>query len=293
MPSSRSAFLAATVAGATATSLAATSATPEPLTQSGRSSAVTRLYVLNGGLAIAPDRSVYSPGHWKGEQVTLSCNAYLIRCAGEWIMWDTGIEDAVANEPGGRIIAHGIRGIVARTISCQLSDIGITPADVATVILSHAHFDHVGNAALFRHATWYIQRREHTAMFGPDYKLYGYSPSLYEDLKPAKVELLDGDFDVLGDDSIRVVFTPGHTPGHCSLLVRLAKTGPILLSGDVAHYRYNMEHRCVPTMNGNAEDSRSSMERVETIVRDERAQLWLNHDIVQTATIPHAPSYYD
>jgi N-acyl homoserine lactone hydrolase len=54
--------------------------------------------------------------------------AYLIRRAGEWSMLDTGIEDAVANEPGGRIIAHDIRGIVVRTISCQLADVGITPA---------------------------------------------------------------------------------------------------------------------------------------------------------------------
>lgn len=200
-----------------------------------RSGTIDRLYVLNGGIAVAPDRSVYSPGRWKGEQVALSCNVYLLRRAGEWVLWDTGIEDAVANELGGRIIAHNIRGIVVRAITRQLADMGITPADVGTVVLSHAHFDHVGNAALFRHATWYIQRREHEAMFGPDYGQYGYSPALYADLKQAKVRLMDGDLDVFGDGSIKVISTPGHTPGHCSLLVRLAKTGPILLSADVAH----------------------------------------------------------
>jgi N-acyl homoserine lactone hydrolase len=54
-----------------------------------------------------------------------------------------------------------------------------------------------------------------------------------------------------------------------------------------------MEHRCVPTMNHDVEESRSSMARVDTIVREESAQLWINHDIVQSATIPHAPSYFD
>ncbi len=254
---------------------------------------VDRLYALNGGLAVAPDRSVYTPGKWQGEQVTLSCNAYLIRRAGAWLLWDTGIEDAIAEEPGGRVIAHNIRGIVARTLAAQLSDVGITPADVATVILSHAHFDHVGNAALFPHATWRVQRREHEAMFGPDHARYGYAPLLYEGLKEAKIELMDGDLDLFGDGSVRVISTPGHTPGHCSLLVRLAKTGPVLLSADVAHDRFNMEHRCVPTMNSDSEASRQSMERVDAIVREERAQLWLNHDIVQTATIPHAPSFVD
>jgi len=254
---------------------------------------IDRLYVLNGGFAVAPDRSVYSPGQWRGEQITLSCNAYLIHRCGAWILWDTGIEDAVAKEPGGRIIAHNIRGIVVRTIACQLADIGITPADVGMVILSHAHFDHVGNAGLFLHAAWYIQRLEYQAMFGPDYELYGYSPPLYQGLTTTKVELVDGDLDVFGDGSVKIISSPGHTPGHCSLLVRLPNTGPILLSGDVAHYRYNFEHRCVPTMNSDTEQSRSSMERVARIVRHERAQLWLNHDIVQAATISHAPSYFD
>ncbi len=259
----------------------------------GQSGTVDRLYALNGGFAVAPDRSVYSPGHWAGEQATLSCNAYLIRRAGAWMLWDTGIEDAVANDPGGRVIAHNIRGIVVRTVQCQLADIGLTPADIGTVILSHAHFDHVGNAGLFQHAKWHIQRREHQAMFSPDYAQYGYAPSLYACLKQARLELMDGDLDVFGDGSVKVISTPGHTPGHCSLLVRLAKAGPVLLSADTAHDRFNMEHRCVPTMNSDPEESRRSMERVDAAVRAEGAQLWLNHDTVQTATIPHAPSFLE
>ncbi|WGF88238.1 N-acyl homoserine lactonase family protein [Marinivivus vitaminiproducens] len=258
-----------------------------------RPGTIDRLYALDAGLAVAPDRSVYSPGEWQGEPITLSCNAYLLRRKAAWILWDTGIDDAIAAESGGRVIAHDIRGIVARTIHSQLADVGIAPADIGTVILSHAHFDHVGNARLFRHATWYIQRREHEAMFGPDYENYGYAPALYADLEGAKAVLMDGDLDVFGDGSVRVVATPGHTPGHCSLLVRLPKAGTILLSADVAHYRSNLEQRRVPAMNSDAEATRRSMDRVDAIVREEGAQLWLNHDIVQTATIPHAPSYFD
>jgi N-acyl homoserine lactone hydrolase len=257
------------------------------------SGVIDRLYVLDAGIAIAPDRSVYTPGHWQGEPVTLSCNAYLIRRRDQWILWDTGIDEALSDEPDGRIIAHNIRGIVTSPISAQLAEIGLVPAEIGTVILSHGHFDHIGNAGLFGHASWYMQRREHDAMFGPDYEKYGYEPSLYQGLRQSGMVLMDGDLDLFGDGSVRVISTPGHTPGHCSLLVRLAETGPVLLSGDVAHDSYNMVHRCVPTMNASRDDTLRSMDRVAAIVREEHASLWINHDTAQSAAIAHAPKYFE
>lgn len=254
---------------------------------------IERLYPLSGGLAIAPDRAVYTPGRWEGERAVLSCNAYLMRRAGAWVLWDTGIDDAVAGEPGGRVMPNGIRGFVARPLARQLGDVGIDAADVSTVILSHAHFDHAGNAGLFPKATWHVQRREHEAMFGPDPRRYGYVPECYEALRRSRQVLMDGDQDVFGDGSARVISSPGHTPGHCSLLIRLRNAGPVLLSADFAHDRYNFENRCVPRMNSDAEATRASMDRVDAVVREAGAQLWLNHDIVQNATIPHAPAFVD
>jgi len=259
----------------------------------GRLGTIDRLYVLDAGTAIAPDRSVYTPGKWQGEPVTLSCHAYLLQRRGEWILWDTGIDERLGDEPEGRIIAHNIRGLVARPLTAQFAEIGLAPADIGTVLLSHAHFDHIGNARLFRHARWYIQRREHEAMFGEDYRAFGYAPSLYACLRQARVELMDGDSDLLGDGSVQVISTPGHTPGHCSLLVRLARAGAVLLSGDAAHDSYNLAHRCVPAMNASAEATLASMERLVETADAERAQLWLNHDTAQSATLAHAPDYFD
>lgn len=252
-----------------------------------------RLHAINGGLAVAPDRSVYTPGEKSGRPVTLPCNAYLIRHRGELLLWDTGIDDALAAESGGRIIAHGLRGIVIRPLRDQLDDLGLRPEDVTRVVLSHAHFDHVGNAGLFAHATWHIQCREHEAMFAPDREQRGYVPALCETLRSARIELMDGDADLFGDGALTVLSTPGHTPGHCSMLVRLPRTGPVLLAADVAHYRYNLDRRCVPGMNSDPGQSRTSMDRIEQVARDEGARLWLNHDIVQAATIPHAPAFFD
>ncbi|WP_181707910.1 N-acyl homoserine lactonase family protein [Chthonobacter rhizosphaerae] len=247
---------------------------------------VESIYRLEAGFALAADRSIYTPGRFQGEPITLPCNAYLIRRAGEWTLWDTGMPDELALEPEGRIIAHGLRGILPRTLRSQLQEIGVVPDDIGTVILSHGHFDHVGNAALFRHATWVLQSAEFDAMVGPDAARHGYRPELYEGLRDARLLLLDGDRDLFSDGSVSVIATPGHTPGHASLLVRTQGGRAIVLSGDVAHSSFNLEHRYVPTMNADAEASRRSMERIVDLVREEDAELWINHDPGHATAVP-------
>lgn len=252
---------------------------------------IDRIYPLDGGLAFAPNKAMYSPGHFEGETVALSCNAFLIQRGDEWLLWDTGISQSLFDELGGKVIAHGIRGIVARPLTHQLAGLGLTPTDISKVILSHAHFDHVGNCDLFAKSTFIMQSAELDAMFGPDYAHFGYIPSLYEALRTAQVQRVQGDFDLYGNKSIRLISTPGHTPGHMSLLLRLKGTGPIILAADVAHYAFNLEQHLVPNMNSSKEDSLLSMEKIQRIAAQEGAMIWLNHDIDQSATFPHAPAH--
>jgi len=254
---------------------------------------VERIYDLDGGIAEVADASIYSPGIDVGKPLSLSCNAYLIRRAGQWILWDTGTGDALVNVPGGEVIAHGIRGVVTRTLVSQLAEIGVDPGDISLLILSHAHFDHVGNTRLFPKAKWIVQRKEYEAMFGPDFAEHGFSPELYETLRDNPTEIVDGDHDVFGDGSIRLLSTPGHTPGHSSLSVRLPKSGIIILSGDVAHFESNFVHRRVPEFNFDAEQTKASMDKIDRIIKSEKAQLWINHDTEQCATIPHAPQWVE
>ena len=253
---------------------------------------IDRLYPLNGGIAMAPDKSMYSPGIGEGIPVALSCNAYLVQRRGEWILWDTGIEDELYRKLEGKVVAHKIHGLVHRPIATQLQELGLHPRDIGIVLLSHGHFDHAGNCDMFAGATFYLQEVEHQAMFGPDYERYGYVPKLYGSLKKADVRLLSGDSDLFADGSMRIFSTPGHTPGHCSLLVNLSESGMIMLSADVAHDRYNMDNRIVPKINSDELHSRDSMDRVDAICKEYDAQLWINHDIRQQATIQHAPAWF-
>jgi glyoxylase-like metal-dependent hydrolase (beta-lactamase superfamily II) len=253
--------------------------------------AIEKIYILDGGLARVEDGSIYSPGVNVGHPMILSCHAYLIRHQGSWMIWDSGTPDEVIAEPGGKVIAHGIRGIVSKTIASQLDAIGIATDDVQTIAFSHAHYDHVGNSRLFRKATWVVQRAEHDAMFGPDPAQYGYLPELYATLSDRPIRVVEGEHDVFGDGAVRMIPTPGHTLGHCSLLVRLPKRGPVLLSGDVAHNLCNLRCRRVPAFNVDQAATVASMEKIDALVRAEGAELWINHDIMQSGTLPHAPAY--
>ncbi|MDB5782299.1 N-acyl homoserine lactonase family protein [Caballeronia mineralivorans] len=252
---------------------------------------IERLYVLDAGIAQVEDASIYSPGFNVGKPMTLSCNAYLIRHRGQWMLWDTGTQDDLIGEPQGRIIAHGIRGTISKTIASQLQEIGVEPDEIGTLALSHAHYDHVGNCRLFTKAEWIVQKAEYEAMFGPDPGAFGFSPELYGTLRNNKLRLIEGDHDVFGDGAVRIILTPGHTPGHCSLLLNLPEAGRVLLSGDVAHNRRNFQCRCVPSFNVDALQSIASMNRVEELLETEGATLFVNHDVVQNATLPHAPDW--
>jgi glyoxylase-like metal-dependent hydrolase (beta-lactamase superfamily II) len=107
------------------------------------------------------------------------------------------------------------------------------------------------------------------------------------------VRKLEGDLDVFGDGSVTILSTPGHTPGHQSLLVRLPRTGPVVLSGDIAHFKDNWDHRRVPAINDNKEETLASMQRVADVLAKEKAQLWINHDKAQRDTLKMSPQYYD
>jgi N-acyl homoserine lactone hydrolase len=225
---------------------------------------VQRLYVLNCGENDTRDLSAWSPGFNVGKPWEFSDSCYLIRHARGWMLWESGVADKIAQLPDGLVVANGKLTVhVRKTLGSQLQDLGIAPADIANLGFSHFHGDHVGNANLFTAATLYIQQAEYDAAFGPDAEKYGYKPA------------------------------PGHTPGHQSLLVRLPKTGPVLLSGDAVHFRENWEFRRVPVMNFNREQSLASMQKLADILEREHAQLWINHDKAQTDTLKHAPEFYE
>jgi glyoxylase-like metal-dependent hydrolase (beta-lactamase superfamily II) len=110
---------------------------------------------------------------------------------------------------------------------------------------------------------------------------------------PKHPQLIDGDTDLYGDGSVTLISTPGHTPGHQSLLVHLKKSGFILLSGDVAHSEENFEKDIVPSLNTDKAQSIASMERVRQLIATYKARLFINHEKSQTDKLKLLPAFYD
>ncbi len=255
---------------------------------------VDRLYVLECGESRTEDVSVWSPGVDVGVAREFSDNCYLIRHGTHWLLWDSGVSDTVAAKPDGVAAAGGaLRVFVRRTLASQLDELGVAPSDITHVAFSHFHGDHVGNANLFTSATVLVQRAEHDLAFGPDAIKAGYAPMLYAKLKDNPTVKLDGDHDVFGDGAVVILSTPGHTPGHQSLLVRLPKQGAVVLSGDMVHFRENWEARRVPARNVDREQSVRSMQRIAALLVAEHAVLWINHDKAQSASIAKVPGFVE
>jgi glyoxylase-like metal-dependent hydrolase (beta-lactamase superfamily II) len=249
-------------------------------------SSVDKLYILNCGEGVAGDISRWSPGVNVGKSMDFVDNCYLIHDAQGWLLWDTGIADAVAAMPDGQPPANpgATHWRRPKTLAGQLDRLGVTPADIKFVAVSHTHGDHIGNVEMFPQSMLLVQKAEYEWP----------SPSGASRFKPEHpVTKLQGDYDVFGDGSVTILSTPGHTPGHQSLLVKLPKTGALILSGDAVHFKSNWDNRGVPANNTDKEQTLASMQRIADLMAKEKAQLWINHDKAQRDTLKMAPDHYD
>jgi len=250
------------------------------------SAELQRLYALDCGKNFGKNQSRWSPGVNEGKPIEFSNNCYLIRHAKGLLLWDTGIPDGVAAMPDGLATANGaITQRRTKTLAAQLTEIGVKPAEITYVAVSHTHGDHVGNVGLFPSSTVLIQGAEYDwAMAGPNKPAFAASQT---------IQKLTGDHDVFGDGSVTILSTPGHTPGHQSLLVRLPKTGALVLSGDAVHMQDNWVHKRVPSMNTSKDQTLASLERIAKVLEERKATLWINHDKPQSDTLRYAPAYYE
>jgi N-acyl homoserine lactone hydrolase len=250
-----------------------------------------RLYALNCGRIQVKDMDLFSDtGEYAGKPGKVVDPCFVIRHPKGTLLWDTGLGDKLAASKGGIDIDGGHMQVDV-TLLDQLKVIRLTPADITYLSFSHTHFDHTGNANEFPGATWILNTTEIAwaeSHPGPFVNL-----DTFSDYKTAKTQMIDGDYDVFGDHSVVILKTPGHTPGHQSLQLRLKKSGVVILSGDLWHLRDNYRFRRVPANNTERADTLASMDRISSILKNTKGRLVIQHDPGDFEALPKAPGYLD
>lgn len=244
-----------------------------------------RMYVLDCGRLIAKDQSRWTPGINANQPRELSNHCYLFQHARGVLLWETGVPDSVVGQKNGVTSPNGaVVWFRNQTLQKQLESLGVKAESITYVAISHSHGDHIGNLNGFAKSTILMQKLEHDGAMTV-------TPNPLSDNQ--KIEMLAGDRDVFGEGSLILVSTPGHTPGHQSLLAKLPKTGALLLTGDAVHFQYMWDHRIVPSFNFSREQSLASIERLSRLQTEHKAQLWIGHDKDIHAKIERAPKFYE
>lgn len=221
---------------------------------------------------------------FENQKLALTVSCYLIRHGDDVMIWDTGYPAAQPGETAGTPTAPV-------SLSALLAQVDIRPDQVDYVGISHYHGDHTGQAQQFPEATLLIGKGDWDVLTG------GGSPGMANP-KPfqhwitggGSVEPVAGDRDVFGDGTVVMLATPGHTPGHHSLLVRLADQGDVLLTGDLAHLKENYETNGVPTFNTDRADTLASLDRFKKIAENLDATVIIQHDPRYIDLLPEFPA---
>jgi len=211
-------------------------------------------------------------------QFTYSC--YLIRHGNEYMVWDTG-----------QALTAG--AVAPKTpLPEQLARVNLKPEQINYVGISHYHGDHTGQANVFTAATLLIGKGDWDGITATP-PATGVNPAPFARWISGggKVEPLTGDKDVFGDGSVIVLSTPGHTPGHRSILVKLRDMGPVLISGDLVHFRENYETNGVPTFNWDRAATLASLDRYKKIAANLKATVIIQHDARDIDKLPAFPAF--
>jgi N-acyl homoserine lactone hydrolase len=251
-----------------------------------------RLYVFDGGSLNIPDTSPYRLKKEDLATTYMSVACFLVVHPKGTLMWDAGAVPDSAFKPGGG--PGTIRYATAmKPLGTQLAGVGYSPADITYLALSHFHWDHVGNANLFAGSTWLVTQAERDIMFS-DPPSPRTEPQNYSALKNSKTMILTkSEYDVFGDGTVIIMAAPGHSPGHQVLFLKLAKTGPVMLSGDLYHYPEERKLNLIPTTEFNADQTVASRAAVEAFLKKSGAQLWIQHDFNGNAKLRKAPGFYE
>lgn len=219
---------------------------------------------------------------WAWQKVPTPTPCYLVAHGNRYLLWDAGLSRrAIGN-------AHPTAKL-DRTITDQLAEIGLKPDQIEFVAISHYHGDHTGQATQFPKAKLLIGAGDLDALKGTP-PPGGVAPP---HIQPwidgtSPVEALREDMDIFGDGRVVMLMTPGHTPGHSALLVKLA-TGPVILAGDLWFSHSDSLRGTMPDFNTSRAETVASRERIGRMAEKLDAVIIIQHEPADVAKLPPFP----
>lgn len=217
------------------------------------------------------------------------------------ILWDTGCNDAVADPDrrdaywgAGIVDAFGAHGFTRdHAIDRQLDKLGIKTSDVKYVIYSHLHLDHAGGMSYFPNAVHVMQRDELAYATYPDpWTRPVYCQNDFKNLHKLNLLVIDGDFDLFGDGTFKLIKTPGHGPGLQILMVTLPNRGRFILGADIAHQRDQFEALIPMPWDWSTGAMTLSRKKVKQWERS-GIPLYICHEPSEFASLPGNGTYWD
>jgi glyoxylase-like metal-dependent hydrolase (beta-lactamase superfamily II) len=210
------------------------------------------------------------------------------------VLFDTGPHPSVFQDAASRWgeAAKWFRpqGDETSGVLGQLKTIGASPDDIRYVISSHLHFDHSGGNQFFPRSTFLVSKKELEWARSRKAGGRGYFRADWD--HPLNYREIDGELDLYGDDRLRIVPTPGHTPGHQALFVRLKEHKDIILSGDCVPLQENLLNEALSTANLDQEEALRTTRKLAERSRQENMFILHGHDPEQWESIKTAPAYY-
>ncbi len=249
---------------------------------------MVRLRAFSCGWLTGP-RGLFLRGEEGRLRVPVPC--YLVEHPRGRLLFDSGLHPALREDPAARIGAASaifrVELEAGETVAPRLEGLQVDPAGIDWLVNSHLHFDHAGGNALLPNARVLLQRAEWEAARDPDgIERNHYHPVDYD--TGQEVVTVEGEHDVFGDGSVVCVPTPGHTPGHQSLRVRL-DGGDVVLTGDACYLRRTLEELHLPEI---LHDEAAMLRSLHALrrLRDGGARIFYGHDPEFWAGVPQAPA---
>ena len=265
-----------------------------------------KLYVFSSGALTVGKHILQNLGPQDNIQVPVGF--FVIMHPKGNVLFDTGNNDKIITDPSYwgpfmKALAPVVTPDVA--VDAQLGKIGLKLDDIKYVVVGHLHLDHGGNVGKFPNSTLVVQKDEIRNAFWPEPGTAG--PYIPGDIAPlrsgfgepmankGKMLQLEGDLDIFGDGSIVVKRWVGHTPGSQMLLVRLPKTGPIILTSDNVYFRENVEKNIPPnvTLAYDPAGILRAYEWIRYMQATEKADFFTAHDPDAFKALKKPPEFYE